>query len=767
MDWIITFMIGDSERGRALAFPFFCLKIIAGTLERKTPMKKRYVIPILLLGFVLLAGCAGRESGGDTWRGVQAGMEDLSELTERTEYYDIVSESVDIFHLGMGDKNRGNALKQEGSAKFPLGTQFYQGEPIQLWAEAHPETSDICLYRTDGSRELLLEGVPTAYTFLDYSIYSWYMAQEGDFYCWHWANYSSSYPVDDEEKEEAALAKISSSGEIVYEKELDPGVSIEDFCQLPDGRCYLLLGNGTEQTRTLAELDPATGNFSEADRMQMKSYLAGEQRLGTADGSLAAINYDHIGRKIVKLNPADGTETILLSFTGTSYAPEYAMAQMKDFRVSEDGSVEIIWQAYNTEPEGTLERLRMAKVDKIPIVMRGNFKSDGWITKAVSGFNRQSGDYHVIIEDCGIENDVEDFARLTSIQLAAGKGPDIIQAGFMQDYIAGMLEKGLMEELSPYMEKSGVKEEDYFPAVFGIWRDGGLIYGVNPRLTITGYRMDESVLGGREEPDIETLVDSLLSWEGKGVFLERIDSGRLLKVFLEGTDTLWGMVDWEKGTCDFSGGLFPKLLEAAGRYGDDGRKGQVSGIAEHRIFYDIFQFDSLAEQESGGKVTCGILFDDGCCGAVYSARTLAVNSNSHNKEGAWEFLRFLLGDEVQSPDDMLPPVDRRNFELWLEKQRARVADGKEVTETWIINDKTSYKVTYTEDDLTEEKLEEYRRALEGAKPYPIRTASILDIILEEAEDYFNGSKSAEQVSEVVANRVQLYLDEIAAVWAER
>lgn len=731
-------------------------------------MKKSYVMPTLFLCGILLSGCAGRESGGDTWRGVQAGMDDLTELTERTEYYDIVSESEDIFHLGIGDKNPSGALKQAGSAKFLLGTQFYQEEPIQLWAEARPETSDICLYRTDGSREPLLQGVPTAYTLSKHSAYSWHIVQEGDFYCWHRANYNSSHPVSDEEKVEAVFVKISASGEIVYEKNLDPDLFIEDFCQLPDGRCYLLLRNETEQTRTLAELDPATGNFSAFDRIQMKSLLAGEQRLGTAGGLLAAFNYDRTGREIVELNPADGTEASLLSFTGTSYVPGYSMAQMQDFRMAEDGSVEIIWQdSYVVGTEGALERLRMAKVEKIPIVMRGNFKSDGWIAEAVSSFNRQSGDYHVIIEDCGIENDAEDFARLTGIQLAAGKGPDIIQAGFMQDYISGMLEKGVLEDLSPYMEKSGVREEDYFPAVFGTWRDGGRIYGVNPRLTITGYRMDESVLGGREEPDIETLADSLLSWEGSEVFLYGRNSGQLLKIFLEGTDTLWGMVEWEKGSCDFSGELFAKLLEAAKRYGDDGRKGQVSGIAEKRIFYDIFQFDSLAEQEGAGKVTCGVLFDDGCCGAVYSTRTMAVNSNSPNKEGAWEFLNFLLGDEVQSPDGMLPPVSRRSFELWLEKQRARVADGKEVSVTLIVNDKTSQNVTYTEDDLTEEKLEEYRRALEGAKPYPIRTASILDIILEEAEDYFNGSKSAEQVSEVVANRVQLYLDEIAAVWAER
>lgn len=310
----------------------------------------------------------------------------------------------------------------------------------------------------------------------------------------------------------------------------------------------------------------------------------------------------------------------------------------------------------------------------------------------------------------------------------------------------------------------GVREEDYFPFVFGYGRDGGHIYSICPYVNMFGYRMDEGVLGGGEEPDMEVLADALLSWEGGGAFLAGKSSRELLEIFLGGSETLWGMVDWEKGSCDFGGGLFEKILRAAGRYEDDGRKGQLPGAAEYRTFDNIFMFDSAAEQERDGKVTCGGLFDDGCHAVAESLMAMGVNSNSPNKEGAWEFLRFLLGDEVQTPDVVGRPVSRKGLELWLEEQRARVADGKTVT--WdmpkvLPNKKLTYiQVTYTEEDLTEEKLEEYRKEWEGAKFYPIRTAVILDIIYEESEDYFNGIKNEAQVCEAVENRVQLYLDEI-------
>lgn len=719
-------------------------------------MKIHYIIILFLCG-IFLTGCAGRESGEENWKGIQSGMTDLTAITERTEYYDIISESEDIFHLGLQGGNT------------PLGTQFYQQEPIQVWAIS----SDIYLYRTDGSSEILLQGVPADYIlYSDHLVWRWYLSQEGDFYCWHAANYSinSPVPIDEEYKIEAAFVKISASGKIIYEMPLDPGVFVEDFCQLSDGRCYLLLQDEPKQTRTLAELDTAAESFTVTERMQMKNPVLWSQSLGKAGGELAVLNYEvRSGREIVELNPADGTETSLLSFTGTSYIMGKTGMTMQDFRVLEDGSVEVLWLNSMSRAEGILEKLRMAKVEKTPIVMRGNFKSDGWIIEMVSSFNQQSDEYHVVIEDCGVGNDTEDFARLTSIQLAAGKGPDIIQTGFMKDYITGMLEKGVMEDLKPYMEdgasteKNGIREEDYFPFVFDTWRDGDHIYGVNPKMNMNGYRMESGVLGSRKEPDIETLVDSLLSWEGNAVFLSGMSSQELLEFFLEGTDTIWGMVDWERGSCDFSGELFAKMLEAARRYGWDERKSQLPSIAEKRVFYNIFEFDSSVEQESAGKVTCGVLFDDGCHVAQDSTRTMAVNSNSGHKEGAWEFLCFLLGDEAQPSDKSTPPVSRRDFETWLEKQRERVQGGKKTSVSITIvmpnNETTTSLVNYSEENLTEKKIEEYRKELEEARSYPIRTAPILDIILEESADYFNGNKSAAEVGRVVANRVKIYLDE--------
>ena len=718
-------------------------------------MKKYGMLAGLLLLCTLFAACGAGEEKESSWRGVEKGMDDLTAITDRTEYYDLAVEAEELFDLGLWERNPPdeslvNVLAMGGTVYLPLGTQFYLGEPVQLWATVRPDTSEVYLYRKDGTGELLLSGIPSRYT-KPGAEYQWYLDQEGNLYYSRMANYSA-YSRDEVRKdyeEDTSFVKFLASGEVLFEYMLEPGVIVEDICQLDDGRVYLQIKDSVERTRYYGEVDPATGDIRPVGQSEMFYELV--PKLGTAGSSVAAVGNSSLSmsREFVRMDFSGEGSSTLLSLVGTSYAWHEKLS-LADFRVLEDGGIELLWTDLNGVG-GLLERLEMVRVEKTPIVLRGVFQGDAWIAERVALFNRQSSDYHVVIEDCG-NNDPDDFARLTSVQIGSGKGPDILCGQrLLQDYIAGLLDKGALEELNAYMEASGVREEDYFPLTFSVWRQGESIYGVSARMNILGIRMDEEVLGGREEPDIETLADALLARGGDGVYLRGLDSARLLKLFLEGSENLWGMVDWEKGSCDFSVPLFSKLLEAAGRYGDDGRKNPEACIAENRILFSFYEFDSLAEQEGTGKVTSGYLFDDGCHAAMTSANTMVLNANSAHKEGAWEFIRFLLGEEAQTAGDHPPaPVNRKAFEGWLKQ---------EIDKGFMMFTSDGEMIQYTKEDATEEKQVEYRKTIEEALPLPLRPAPLIEIILQEAEDYFNGSKTIEEVSRTVTNRVQLYLDE--------
>lgn len=719
-------------------------------------MKRTALWAAALLSCIFLTACGGKEEEV-TWQGVPPGMEDLSAITERTEYYDLDVESEPLFDLGLWEQNPQdtyvkNHISMGGTGYLPVGTQFLQGEPVQLWAHVSSGTSDIYLYRKDGSGELMLQDIPARFI-RSSPAYRWYLDREGNFYCIQNAHYVyAGESLKNGQRFDAFIAKILPSGEILYETPLPSNLDIiQDICQPENGKIYLLLQENADEGQLLAEIDPATGNILPDSQMEIPYDY--ELHLGSVGDSPCVTGANEGNRGIEKADLADQSLDPILYFTGTSYG-WHSKLTLWDYRVLEDHSIELLWTDHNGQ-DCFLERLRMEKVEKIPLVCRGIFYNDYWLTERVAQFNQKNSEYQLILEDCGSRNDIEDFARLTSIQVGAGKGPDILCGAFLQDYIGGMLDKGALEELSPYLEASGIREEDYFPFTFSNWQQGEGIYGLSFRQSVKGYLMAEAVLGSRETPDIQTLADALLSWEGNDVWQKGLDSGQVLESFLEGTDSLWGMVDWEESRCDFNTPLFGKLLEAARRYGDDGRKELEASIRESMPFYDVIHFKGQAEREEEGQVLCGVLFDEGCYPATYSYYTMAINANSRHKEAAWEFISFMIGEEAQSSsfEWHIAPVHKKSFETWMQDKIIYELTTKHMKDG-LLNTPAYYG-----SDTSEEKQAEYRKALEEARPMPMRTAPILTIILEEAEDYFNGSKSTEEIIRIINNRVQLYLNE--------
>ena len=97
------------------------------------------------------------------------------------------------------------------------------------------------------------------------------------------------------------------------------------------------------------------------------------------------------------------------------------------------------------------------------------------------------------------------------------------------------------------------------------------------------------------------------------------------------------------------------------------------------------------------------------------------------------------------------PVNRRVIENKVDAYEKELEEAmREENVQWVQEPLWEYR----------EYAEQYFAFLDGAvfpkAPYGVH---IWDIVQEEAEAYFNGTKKAEEVAEVIDNRVQLYLDE--------
>ena len=129
-----------------------------------------------------------------------------------------------------------------------------------------------------------------------------------------------------------------------------------------------------------------------------------------------------------------------------------------------------------------------------------------------------------------------------------------------------------------------------------------------------------------------------------------------------------------------------------------------------------------------------------------------LNANAANRDGAWEFVKFLLSEEAQGKLEesiaSCMPVKKSVFESLMERE---ITNGPS-------KDYDTKRMVF-EPPLTRERADEIEAFLENARALPYKTEPILKIIEEESQDYFNGSKSIEQVADIIENRVQLYLDE--------
>ena len=128
-----------------------------------------------------------------------------------------------------------------------------------------------------------------------------------------------------------------------------------------------------------------------------------------------------------------------------------------------------------------------------------------------------------------------------------------------------------------------------------------------------------------------------------------------------------------------------------------------------------------------------------------------INAASEHKEEAWQFIREFLLEEYQNKIALSIPINKKAFE-----QQLMDAMNKE------INDKVSgsfYDIMLKEQQLSEEDAQTLRDMVYGVTRNNSYDYQMMNLILEEAESYFSGQKSLDEVVAIIQNRAQLYVDE--------
>ena len=453
----------------------------------------------------------------------------------------------------------------------------------------------------------------------------------------------------------------------------------------------------------------------------------------------------------------------------------------------EDGILAQCYSSNGQEEWYLLVRTPVGELPEKELVVLASLSPGEDLRSAVVEYNRQSGRYHCIIEQYGNGSGTGGTGadvRLDAALLSSSP-PDILDLRPVDIY--KYAEKGVLEDLSPYMEGSGtVRREDFLDGLLEGYTINGSLVCVPTRFalsTIVGRDSQTDLLEGWGIDDVYMLMEShpeMMELVSSGSRrLDGPEGGRgeekgrdyMLKEFFPAY-YLERFVDWEAGECSFDSGEFRELLLWLEGHVE---KEQPETATGRRIIYETYYapedallmeardvtFNNLLriEAQIGGKVRfLGFPTADGRgTAACRVVDKLGMVSNGLHKEGAWDFLEYYIsrGTEESFYLNYLPT--RISLLRDMAEKAAAPQPGMSTfySSIWIGDDR------HEVDEFPQYLADALMEQIEGMdfRPRSAAEEQIIEIVAEEADIYYKGDKSLEDVTAVIQNRVGLLLKE--------
>ncbi len=415
------------------------------------------------------------------------------------------------------------------------------------------------------------------------------------------------------------------------------------------------------------------------------------------------------------------------------------------------------------------------KKEKQEIVLACYSTSDR-VDKMIGMFNTENKDYRVIVN----KYDWDDAKRL-QIELTTGNGPDLISMDMINadDYV----QKGILEDLTPYLEDSSILSKDkLLSKVLELCTIDGTLTCIPPSFGIRTVMGRESELSGIDKWTIDEFLMYVDAHRGATVF-EGATFGQtreaLVLVIWQSQPERW--VDWEAREAKFDSEEFIELIEYAAGYEtkyDEDKSVIVNKIRDGKvIFFDktISGMESYLYSKGiyeGDMRVIGYPSWDGISRhGLSEENAFGINASSANKQGAWEFIEYMVASHTGRPREYSQVADsgfptlKTSFEvmleIWSTPNMVKGEDGIEREEPIgllnISRNNETAKISYyaaSDEDI------EFVRELINDISYVLRGRSVIDdILFEELSVCFNGQRSPEETAKIIQNRVQLYLHE--------
>jgi len=418
-------------------------------------------------------------------------------------------------------------------------------------------------------------------------------------------------------------------------------------------------------------------------------------------------------------------------------------------------------------------------VDK-KVLSLGCLWVDSDVKKRVIDFNKNSSEYRITITDYSKYNTEEDWNAGTNkfnSDVASGLAPDIVVANdpsIIHNYIS----KGLFADLTDYIKNDpDINYDDIFPNLIKASSYNDKIYEIVPSFTVSTVAGKKSVLGDRKSWTMEEFLQFKNSLQpGMSMFLEATREN-MLNNFL--SVNVSDYMDFGKGKCYFDTPEFISLLEylkefpkSEELYTNDywenyDYESAESAYRENKVvlsptaIYDLREIKYLIRGTFGEEVTfIGYPCKEGNGSSINPMSSYAISSKSPYKDAAWGFVKYYYSTEFQENLSWGIPASMTQFD-----KNAKTAAEKpfyygennekiEYDDTYYINGQEVVIEPLSEAEIA--GIKEFVKSVDRISSY---NNEIESIITEDAEPFFAGQKSAEEVAKVIQSRVNIYINE--------
>lgn len=429
-----------------------------------------------------------------------------------------------------------------------------------------------------------------------------------------------------------------------------------------------------------------------------------------------------------------------------------------------------------------LTKKKASEVPQKEIIVIGTMSAGSNLQAAAVQFNKSNDKYHISIKEYVDYNSWSNTSwadALTNLNndITSSHCPDIIDLSSLN--MEQLAAKGVFEDLTPYLENSSLSKDSFVKAVLDVCTYDDILVSIPASFVL------QTVVGKGSEVGYETgwTIDEMIAYADEHPGAQLFDHSQkssILDMCMMFNESAF--IDWSTGECKFDTPEFKSLLEFVNRFPDeyqyeDDDASTPTKIQHGEILLEtvgISDFDGIQMYNEifGGDMSCiGYPTTDGGSGtALMVNEAYAITSKSKMKDGAWEFIEYYLTQSDENNMFMFQwgfPNDKEKLAAMAKEavgevnENAALENGSGMAVAVSGMSSVMYQDgwSYTYRDATQDEVDLIMQLIETARPANRSNDAILNIINEEADAFWQGQKSVDDVANIIQSRISIYVNE--------